>query len=67
MSSFSLERVDSKNTGKTGLLTRDAFLIACAFPPLLAVACNRLFMSLTVAGQWRIFTALPVHLAMSFL
>ena len=28
--------------GKTGLLTRDAFPIACAFPPMLAVACNRL-------------------------
>jgi hypothetical protein len=29
------------------------------------VAYYRLLPSLTVAGQWRIFTALPVHLTMS--
>ncbi len=52
---------------ETGLLTRDDFCIACAFPPWRAVANLRLLPSLTVAGQWRIFTALPVHLVLDFL
>ncbi len=48
---------------ETGLLTRDAIYSVCAFPPRWAVAFHRLQRSLTVAGQWRFFTALPVHLA----
>src|SRR5579875_2303719 len=32
-------------------------------PPSGTVAFHRLQRSLTVAGQWRFFTALPVHLA----
>jgi hypothetical protein len=62
-SSFALERADHE-LGGTGLLTRDLQLSGCAFPPFygqwLVQSRKR---SLTVAGQWRIFTALPEHLA----
>lgn len=47
--------------GGTGLLTRDMLPVVCPFPPLRAVACRRpCDVSLTVAGQWRSFTALPI-------
>ncbi len=51
---------------ETGLLTRDAIYSVCAFLPRWAVAFHRLQRSLTVAGQWRFFTALPVHLVSKF-
>src|SRR5215469_5000693 len=48
--------------GGTGLLTHDVLPRICTFPPLRAVAYRRpCDASLTVAGQWRSFTALPVH------
>jgi hypothetical protein len=52
----------------TGLLTRDVLPVVCTFPPFQAVACRRpCSASLTVAGQWRNFTALPVHPVSGFL
>jgi hypothetical protein len=42
---------------RTGLLTQD---LTVTFP-LGAVVFDSRASSLTVAGQWRIFTALPVH------
>jgi hypothetical protein len=62
-SSFALERADFE-LGGTGLLTCGLLLGDCAFPPVsgqwLYAVVNR---PLTVAGQWRLFTALPEHLA----
>lgn len=56
------------DVGKTGLLTCDTFQLTCAFPPQPAVATSsRCLPSLTVAGQWRVFTALPVYLAVKLL
>ena len=61
-SSFALERADYE-LGGTGLLTCDLLLSAAPSHPdgqWLRAAVKR---SLTVAGQWRILTALPKHLA----
>ena len=48
--------------GGTGLLTRDLLLSDYAFPPMIGQwPVQSRQRSLTVAGQWRIFTALPEH------
>jgi hypothetical protein len=59
-SSFALERADCE-LGGTGLLTRGLLLADCAFPPLTGSGCAIEKRPLTVAGQWRLCTALPEH------
>src|SRR5439155_1996825 len=63
MSSFALGRADSSRgwLDRSPDSRRRMAQTVCAFPPGRAVASRRLSPSLTVAGQWRILTALPVH------
>ena len=66
-SSFALERADHA-LGGTGLLTRGLLLTDCAFPPFTGSGfVQSKKQPLTVAGQWRLLTALPEHLASELL
>ena len=52
-------RVENRSPTDHWPLTTDHCSYADAFPPFVAVALESASLRITVAGQWRIFTAFP--------